>query len=129
STYHGSCELGSNGVSITTVLQRLIALFSNVGRTWQGRGFHGRDKLRRAFDRYAEGNFVEACTLCEAALALEPGLADASCLLGVLACRGGDADSGARAIERAVNLSPHNVWYLAALADARLLQQHAGDAQ
>jgi tetratricopeptide (TPR) repeat protein len=112
------------------MLQRmLIALFSNVGRTWQGRGFHARDKLRRAFDRYAEGNFVEACTLCEAALALEPDLADASCLLGVLACRGGDADSGARAIERAVNLSPHKAWYLAALADARLLQQRAGDAQ
>lgn len=101
----------------------------SLTKAWHGRvRGDARDRLRRGFDRYAEGNYAEACTLCEAALALEPDLADASCLVGVLACRGGDADSGARAIERALDLSPCT-WYLAALADARLLQQRPGDAQ
>ncbi len=102
----------------------------NLTKAWHARGrSDARNRLGRAFDRYAEGNYAEACTLCEEALAHEPHLADASCLLGVLACRGGDADSGAHAIERALNLSPSHTWYLAALADARLLQQRAGDAQ
>ena len=113
------------------MLQRvLVNVFTSLTRAWHGRGWgDARNRLRSALDRYAKGNYAEACMLCEAALALEPDLADASCLLGVLACRGGDADSGVRAIERALALSPGNTWYLAALADARLLQQRPGDAQ
>src|SRR5262245_996178 len=112
------------------MLQRVFAaVFSRLVSAWRGRGRNAvRSTLRRAFDRYAEGDYTEACLLCEAALALDPALPEASCLLGVLACRGGDPDAGARAIERALDVSPRNAWYLAALADARLLQQRPGDA-
>lgn len=107
----------------------LADIFKSLTKRWRTRGSSvARSKLWDAFSRYAEGNYAEACVLCEAALMLEPGLAEASYLLGVLACRGGDADSGARAIERALELSPGSSVFVAALADARLLQQREAEA-
>ncbi len=107
----------------------LVNILKSFSKAWRRRGpSSARNKLRSAFGRYAEGNYAEACVLCEAALMLKPDLAEASYLLGMLACRGGDADSGARAIERALELSPESPLFLAALADARLLQQREGEA-
>src|SRR6185503_3039532 len=113
------------------MLQRVIVtMFGSLAKVWRGRRRRdARARLASALERYAAGRYAEACALCEEGLALDPEFAAAHAVLGALACRGGDADAGARALERAVALSPRHAWYLAALGDARLLQQRVGDAE
>jgi Tfp pilus assembly protein PilF len=107
----------------------LVKILRDLIRAWRKRSFGiAKSKLHSALDCYAMGKYPEARVLCEAALKFEPQLADACYLLGLLACRSGNADLGARFLERAIELVPGNQLYLAALGDARLLQQREDDA-
>ena len=130
-TYHGSGEVGPEAVPIAAMLQRVLR--QRVGGASPGRGADAPGAppatsfAVRSIATPMETTPKLAC--CASGVGARSELADASWLLGVLACRGGDADSGARAIERALDLSPGNTRYLAALADALLLQQRADDAQ
>ncbi|MSO92433.1 MAG: tetratricopeptide repeat protein [Rhodospirillales bacterium] len=69
-----------------------------------------RAELDRAFDAavdaQAGGRTAEAEAACRAIVAREPNHAPAINLLGILQCQRGDAEAGARLIERAIALEP-----------------------
>ncbi|MGZ5150496.1 MAG: hypothetical protein ACXWC5_10750, partial [Burkholderiales bacterium] len=85
-------------------------------------------KLREALERYHAGDYPAACTACEAALKIYPAYAEASYILGLLTCIGGAPEIGARSFSRALTTVSDNPAYIAALADAMLLQQREQDA-
>lgn len=87
-----------------------------------------RAELRKAFERYAAGDYSGARLLCETLLERYPQFAEAYYLLGLIACRDGNADQGVNFIENALERAPDNIPYLAALGDARLLQQKEEEA-
>ena len=108
------------------VLSRIIDRFARPGPG----AAHGAvdDTIAVAMEHCARGDYAAAGAMIEAAIARAPTHAGAHYLLGLLACHGGAHDTGARHIERALELEAGNRQYLAALADARLLQQREVDA-
>lgn len=85
--------------------------------------------LERGCAAYAAGRYDEAREAAEDARRALAGSADASYLLGLCACAAGDPQSAAVALERAIELGDGSGRYVAALADARLLQQREDDAE
>jgi tetratricopeptide (TPR) repeat protein len=85
--------------------------------------------LERGYAAYAAHRYSEACEAGDAALRALPDSAAASYLVGLCACAAGDAQSAALALEHAVEFGDGSAGYIAALADARLLQQREDDAE
>ena len=107
------------------MLSRIIAAVRRGGSVpWRAaRRRIARGKVRRALACYAAGRGDAAKVLCDSALRLAPDLPEVSYVIGLIASRDGDAQAGAAAIARAVELAPGDRRYLAALADAQLLLQ------
>ena len=109
------------------MLSRLLGdAFRGWKLPWRAAGSRAaRDKVCQAVACCAAGRFDDARLLCEVALSFEANCADASYVLGIVACHGGAPEEGGRAIGRALATAPRDPYYLAAAADAELLQQHA----
>lgn len=84
--------------------------------------------LQRGFDAYVVADYATARAAAEDALQALPDSSDARYLLGLCACATGDPQAAAAALEGAVEHGHGNAKYVAALADARLLQQREDDA-
>ena len=107
----------------------LSRIFDRLGRPGPGAAHIAVDQtIVTAMEHCARGDYAAAGAMIEAAIERAPTHAGAHYLLGLLACHGGAHDTGARHIERALELESGNRQYLAALADARLLQQREVDA-
>ena len=111
---------------LSKLLSRAIAKFGRLASANRLRT--ADEKILAAIDRCANDDFAAAGALAEAVIAHAPGHAGAHYLLGLLACHGGAVGVGARSIERALALEPGNTQFLAALADARLLQEREDEA-
>jgi tetratricopeptide (TPR) repeat protein len=107
------------------MLSRIIAAVLRGGSVpWRAaRRRIARSKVRRALACYAAGRRDAAKVLGDSALRQAPPLPEVSYAIGLIACCDGDAQAGAAAIARAVELAPGERRYLAALADAQLLLQ------
>jgi len=81
-----------------------------------------------AMECCTKGDYAAAGALIESAIEQAPNHPVAHYLIGMLACHGGAVDTGVRYLERAVGLEVGNRQFLAALADARLLQQREEEA-
>lgn len=107
----------------------LSHVLGSLRRPARGRKLReAREKILSATECCATGDYAAAAALAKEAIARAPQLAEAHYLFGVLACRSGAIDAGARSIECAMGLEPGDPRYLAALADARLLQQREEEA-
>jgi tetratricopeptide (TPR) repeat protein len=113
-----------------TLLRRVLGrAFASVRRLSRaGRARRAREALLEAVESCARGDFGAAETLCDRAYGLDPAHAETHYLRGLLACRRGEAEAGAAALEQALALAPAEPLFRAALADARLLQQREEEA-
>lgn len=106
---------------LSSLLKNLFGPLARAGR-------RNAAALKRGYAAYVGGEYAAARAASEDALRALPESSDASYLLGLCACATGDPQAAAAALERAVEQGHGNAKYVAALADARLLQQREDDA-
>ena len=88
-----------------------------------------QDLIEAGLRQQRAGRLLEAKTLYEQALALQPRHPDALHLAGVVALQGGEAERAVALIQQAIEIQPDHPGFHANLAQAYLAQQRVADAR